>query len=66
VASVVGGEPLEHRLAQWLLIIGAITRARGGHRSGRLGGAWPERSRGTGWSLEQSPMEIERERRGPE
>jgi hypothetical protein len=36
--------------------------ARGGHRSGRLGGAWPKRSHGMGWSLEQSPMEIERER----
>jgi hypothetical protein len=37
--------------------------ARGGHRSSRLGGARPKRSRGMGWSLEQSPMEIEREER---
>jgi hypothetical protein len=37
----------------------------GGHQSGRSGDARPERSRDTGWSLEQSLMEIERERRGP-
>jgi hypothetical protein len=39
--------------------------ARGGRQSGRPSGARPERSHDTGWSLEQSPMEIERERRGP-
>jgi hypothetical protein len=36
--------------------------ARGGRWSDRQGDARPESSRGTGWSPEQSPMEIERER----
>jgi hypothetical protein len=49
---VVGVEPQRHTV--W-----------GGRRSGRLGGTRSERSRDTRWSPEQSPMEIERERRGP-
>jgi hypothetical protein len=47
VASVVGGEPLEHRPAQCLLIVGAITRARGGSQSGAAA------AHGAGWSSER-------------
>jgi hypothetical protein len=51
------------------VVVGAEPRRRterGGRRSGLLGGTWLERSHGTGWSPEQSSMEIERERRALE
>jgi hypothetical protein len=56
VASGVGGEPLEHCPPQRLLAVVAVARAWGGSRSGAAA------AHGAGWSSEQPPMEIERER----
>jgi hypothetical protein len=49
VASGVGGEPLERRPPQRLLIVGAVAQARGGSQS-RAAAA-----HGVGWSSERPP-----------